>query len=94
MSVSKIDDKVLKVIERFKETNYETNVRFYKTSKEELTKHLERFLEIKKDADDFKNKPYNNVITWFWNWCNSTSKPKEVSIKSSKPAPWLQKSKN
>ena len=64
-----------------------------KTSKEELTKHLERFLEIKKDADDFKNKPYNNVITWFWNWCNCENKPKEVVSKSSNPAPWLQTKK-
>jgi|NorSeaMetagenome_1021524.scaffolds.fasta_scaffold03032_10 hypothetical protein len=94
MSLDKIDNKVNKIINRFKETNYDNNIRLYKTSKEELTNHLKRFLEIRKDSDEFKNKPYNNIITWFWNWCNSKHKPKEVVIKSSTPAPWLQKPKN
>lgn len=94
ISIINIENKVKKVIKRFKETEYRQNERNFKTSKKELTKHLERFLEIKKDSDEFKNKQYGSVITWFWNWCNSTSKPKEVSVKSSTPAPWLQKPKN
>ena len=94
ISIINIENKVKKVIKRFKETEYRQNERNFKTSKKELTKHLERFLEIKKDSDEFKNKQYGSIITWFWNWCNSTSKPKEVSVKSSTPAPWLQKPKN
>jgi len=87
ISINKIEEKVNRVIKTFGETNYDSNVRHYKTSKEELTSHLSRFLEIKKSDDTFKNKPYNNIITWFWNWCNSTSKPKEVRQETK--APWL-----
>lgn len=94
ISIINIENKVKKVIKRFKETQYVQNERIFKTSKKELTTHLERFLEIKKDSDEFKNKQYGGIITWFWNWCNSTIKPKEVSVKSSTPAPWLQTPKN
>jgi len=87
ISINKIEEKVSRVLKTFGETNYDSNVRHYKTSKEELTNHLSRFLEIKKSDDTFKNKPYNNIITWFWNWCNSTSKPKEVRQETK--APWL-----
>jgi len=86
-----IDNKVEKVIERFKETDYKQNERIFKTNKDELTKHLTRFLETKKDSEQFKNKQYGDIIVWFWNWCNSTSKPKEINNNTA--APWIAGSK-
>ena len=86
-----IDNKIKKVIERFKETDYKQNEIIYKTNKDVLTKHLTRFLEIKKDSEQFQNKQYGDIIVWFWNWCNSTSKPKETNQNFA--APWIAGSK-
>jgi len=86
-----IDNKIEKILKRFSETDYKQNERIYKTNKDELIKHLERFLEIKKDSDEFRNKQYGNIISWFWNWCNSTSKPKETNNNTA--APWIEGSK-
>lgn len=90
ISIKKIENKVLKIISRFKETNYDQNLRKYKTSKEVVTEHLERFLEMRKDSEDFRNKPYGSVILWFWNWCKETP-PKEVVTKSINSSPWITK---
>ena len=87
-----IDNKIEKILKRFSETDYKQNERIYKTNKDELIKHLERFLEIKKDSEEFRNKPYGNIISWFWNWCNSTSKPKETNNNNT-AAPWIEGSK-
>ena len=57
-----IDNKVEKVIERFKETDYKQNERIFKTNKDVLTNHLTRFLEIKKDSEQFQNKQYGDII--------------------------------
>ena len=86
-----IDNKIEKILKRFSETDYKQNERIYKTNKDELTRHLERFLEIKKDSEEFRNKQYGNIISWFWNWCNSTSKPKQTNQNES--APWIAGSK-
>ena len=86
-----IDNKIKKVIERFKETDYKQNEIIYKTNKDVLTKHLTRFLEIKKDSEQFQNKQYGDIIVWFWNWCNSTSKPKQTN--QNLAAPWIAGSK-
>ena len=90
ISIKKIENKVLKIISRFKETNYDQNLRKYKTSKDVVTEHLERFLEMRKDSEDFRNKPYGSVILWFWNWCKETP-PKEVVTKSINSSPWITK---
>ncbi len=90
---SKIEDKVNKIITRFKETNYDQNLRRYKTSKEIVAEHLARFLEMRKDSDEFRNKQYGGVILWFWNWCKETP-PKEAIIKSATRPAWIQKPKN
>jgi len=89
--IDSINIKIKKVINRFRETDYKQNERIYKTNKNELTNHLKRFLEIKKDSDEFRNKQYGNIISWFWNWCNSTSKPKETNNNTA--APWIEGSK-
>jgi len=86
-----INKKINSVLKRFSETSYQQNEIIYKTNKEELLKHLKRFLEIKKDSEEFRNKPYGNIISWFWNWCNSTSKPKQTNNNTS--APWIEGSK-
>ena len=80
-----------KIEENWFKTFYKQNERIYKTNKDELTNHLKRFLEIKKDSDEFRNKQYGNIISWFWNWCNSTSKPKETNNNTA--APWIEGSK-
>ena len=85
------ENKIKEILKLFSETNYQQNEIIYKTNKEELTKHLKRFLEIKKDSEEFTNKPYGNVISWFWNWCNSTSKPKQTNNNTA--APWIEGSK-
>jgi len=89
--IDSINIKIKKVINRFSETDYKQNEIIYKTNKNELTNHLKRFLEIKKDSEEFRNKPYGNIISWFWNWCNSTSKPKETNNNTA--APWIEGSK-
>ena len=89
--IDSINIKIKKVINRFSETDYKQNEIIYKTNKNELTNHLKRFLEIKKDSEEFRNKPYGNIISWFWNWCNSTSKPKETNNNTS--APWIEGSR-
>ena len=86
-----INKKINSILKRFSETSYQQNEIIYKTNKEELTKHLKRFLEIKKDSQEFRNKQYGNIISWFWNWCNSTSKPKETNNNTA--APWIEGSK-
>ena len=86
------ENKIKEILKRFAETNYQQNEIIFKTNKNELTKHLKRFLEIKKDSEEFRNKPYGNIISWFWNWCNSTSKPKETNNKNT-AAPWIEGSK-
>ena len=86
-----INKKINSVLKRFSETSYQQNEIIYKTNKEELLKHLKRFLEIKKDSEEFRNKPYGNIISWFWNWCNSTSKPKQTNNNTT--APWIEGSK-
>ena len=86
-----INKKINSVLKRFSETSYQQNEIIYKTNKEELLKHLKRFLEIKKDSEEFRNKPYGNIISWFWNWCNSTSKPKQTNNNTA--APWIEGSK-
>jgi len=85
------ENKIKEILKLFSETNYQQNEIIYKTNKEELVKHLKRFLEIKKDSEEFTNKPYGNVISWFWNWCNSTSKPKQTNNNTA--APWIEGSK-
>ena len=87
-----INKKINSILKRFSETSYQQNEIIYKTNKEELTKHLKRFLEIKKDSEEFRNKQYGNIISWFWNWCNSTSKPKETNNNNT-AAPWIEGSK-
>jgi hypothetical protein len=86
------ENKIKEILKRFAETNYQQNEIIFKTNKNELTNHLKRFLEIKKDSEEFTNKPYGNVISWFWNWCNSTSKPKETNNNNT-AAPWIEGSK-
>lgn len=86
-----INKKINSILQRFSETSYQQNEIIYKTNKEELTKHLKRFLEIKKDSEEFRNKQYGNIISWFWNWCNSTSKPKQTNNNTA--APWIEGSK-
>ena len=86
-----IDNKIEKILKRFSETDYKQNEIIYKTNKDVLTNHLTRFLEIKKDSEQFKNKQYGDIIVWFWNWCNSTSKPKQTNQNES--APWIAGSK-
>ena len=86
-----INKKINSILQRFSETSYQQNEIIYKTNKEELTKHLKRFLEIKKDSEEFRNKEYGNIISWFWNWCNSTSKPKQTNNNTA--APWIEGSK-
>lgn len=81
-----LEEKVSKVIDRFKETNYEAKERSFKTDKDNLVIRLEEFLEENKLNNEFKNKQYGHVITWFWRWLNY-NKPKEVVKKSA--APWL-----
>ena len=85
------ENKIKEIINIFSQTDYKQNEIIYKTNKDELIKHLQRFLEIKKDSDQFKNKQYGNIISWFWNWCNSTSKPKQTNQNES--APWIAGSK-
>ena len=89
--IYKINKKINSILQRFSETSYQQNEIIYKTNKEELTKHLKRFLEIKKDSEEFRNKQYGNIISWFWNWCNSTSKPKQTNNNTA--APWIEGSK-
>lgn len=84
--ISLLEDKVLKVVDRFKETNYDAKERSFKTNKDNLILRLEEFLEENKLDDQFKNKQYGPIITWFWRWLNY-NKPKEVVKKSA--APWL-----
>jgi hypothetical protein len=87
-----LEGKVVKTIERFKETNYEAKERSFKTDKENLLIRLEEFLEEIKFEDEFKNKQYGPIITWFWRWLNY-HKPKEVVKQSSQLPNWIQGSK-
>jgi len=92
-NIYKIEDKAKKIIERFKETNYEAKERSFKTDKNSLLIRLEEFLEEVKFEDDFKNKQYGPTITWFWRWLNY-HKPKEVVKKDNSLPTWVQYAKD
>jgi hypothetical protein len=93
ISISKIDEKVKKVKERFKETDYSAKERNFKTDKNNLIIRLDEFLEEVKLADEFKNKQYGPTITWFWRWLNY-NKPKEVVLKDNSTPSWVQYAKD
>ena len=59
------------------------------TSKEEIKKKLDEFLEIEKITPTFKNKQIGEILKHFRNWLKY-NKPKEITNKQTK-APWLNK---
>ena len=83
-------DEVLKM---FDETTIQNAERILKTNKANIRIRLEEFLEIEKLTPTFVNRPLGEILKHFRNWLNH-NKPKEVSVKSSTPAPWLQTPKN
>lgn len=92
ISISLLEKKVKKVVDRFKETDYSAKERSFKTDKDNLVVRLEEFLEENKLNEEFENKQYGPIITWFWRWLNY-NKPKEVVVKSNIVAPWITGSK-
>ena len=84
--------KFKEVLKRFDEVNFENTERTLKTNKENIRIKLEEFLEVEKLTPTFTNKPLGDILKHFRNWLNY-NKPKEVTIKSSLPAPWLQTKK-
>ena len=84
--------KFKEVLKRFDESNFENTERTLKTNKENIRIKLEEFLEVEKLTPTFTNKPLGDILKHFRNWLNY-NKPKEVTIKSSLPAPWLQTKK-
>ena len=84
--------KFKEVLKRFDEVNFENTERTLKTNKENIRIKLEEFLEVEKLTPTFTNKPLGDILKHFRNWLNY-NKPKEVTTKSSLPAPWLQTKK-
>ncbi len=83
------DIKRDKVLKTFDETSFENLEMRLKTSKEEIKKKLDEFLEIEKITPTFKNKQIGEILKHFRNWLNY-NKPKEITNKQTK-APWLNK---
>ena len=81
-------EKVNLVLKTFDETNFENTQRVLKTSKEEIRKKLEEFLEVEILTPTFKNKQIGEVLKHFRNWLNY-NKPKEVRTKEK--ATWVGK---
>jgi len=86
-------NKSNEVLKMFDETTIQNAERILKTNKANIRIRLEEFLEIEKLTPTFVNRPLGEILKHFRNWLNH-NKPKEVSVKSSTPAPWLQKPKN
>ena len=80
--------KVKEILKRFDETNFENTQRVLKTSKEEIRKKLEEFLEVEQLTPTFRNKQIGEVLKHFRNWLNY-NKPKEVRTKEK--ATWVGK---
>lgn len=83
------DIKRDKVLKTFDETSFDNLEMRLKTSKEEIKKKLDEFLEIEKITPTFKNKQIGEILKHFRNWLNY-NKPKEITNKQTK-APWLNK---
>jgi hypothetical protein len=83
-----IEEKKKEILKRFDETNFENTQRVLKTSKEEIRKKLEEFLEVEQLTPTFKNKQIGEVLKHFRNWLNY-NKPKEVRTKEK--ATWVGK---
>ena len=83
------DIKRDKVLKTFDETSFHNLEMRLNTSKEEIKKKLEEFLEIEKITPTFKNKQIGEILKHFRNWLNY-NKPKEITNKQTK-APWLNK---
>jgi len=83
------DIKSDKVLKTFDITSFENLEMRLKTSKEEIKKKLEEFLEIEKITPTFKNKQIGEILKHFRNWLNY-NKPKEITNKQTK-APWIDK---
>lgn len=81
------------VLKMFDETTIQNAERILKTNKANIRIRLEEFLEIEKLTPTFVNRPLGEILKHFRNWLNH-NKPREVSVKSSTPAPWLQTPKN
>jgi len=81
------------VLKMFDETTIQNAERILKTNKANIRIRLEEFLEIEKLTPTFVNRPLGEILKHFRNWLNH-NKPREVSVKSSSPAPWLQTPKN
>lgn len=86
-------NKSNEVLKMFDETTIQNAERILKTNKANIRIRLEEFLEIEKLTPTFVNRPLGEILKHFRNWLNH-NKPKEVSVKSSTPAPWLQTPKN
>jgi hypothetical protein len=83
------DIKSDKVLKTFDITSFENLEMRLKTSKAEIKKKLEEFLEIEKITHTFKNKQIGEILKHFRNWLNY-NKPKEITNKQTK-APWIDK---
>ena len=83
------DIKSDKVLKTFDITSFENLEMRLKTSKAEIKKKLEEFLEIEKITPTFKNKQIGEILKHFRNWLNY-NKPKEITNKQTK-APWIDK---
>lgn len=83
------DIKRDKVLKTFDETSFSNLEMRLNTSKEEIKKKLDEFLEIEKITPTFKNKQIGEILKHFRNWLNY-NKPKEITNKQTK-APWLNK---
>ena len=83
------DIKSDKVLKTFDITSFENLEMRLKTSKAEIKKKLEEFLEIEKITPTFKNKQIGEILKHFRNWLNY-NKPKEILNKQTK-APWIDK---
>ena len=78
------DIKSDKVLKTFDITSFENLEMRLKTSKAEIKKKLEEFLEIEKITPTFKNKQIGEILKHFRNWLNY-NKPKEITNKLKPP---------
>jgi hypothetical protein len=83
------DIKSKEILKTFDNTSFQNLEMRLNTSKSEMKKKLEEFLEIEKITPTFKNKQIGEILKHFRNWLNY-NKPKEVANKQTK-APWVTK---
>lgn len=83
-----LKNKTKKVFEIFDQTNMDLSVNRLKTSKENIRKRLEEFLDIEQLADGFTDKSENEILRHFKNWLRYNL-PQEVTVeKEYEVPPW------